>query len=143
MIGPWRRVHGGALALVLALGVPVEGASQALEELSATCAQADPALLPWCQDAMRTRSVENRVFTITSNRIGTEKRGNLSLTFTGHSQVVNPRGEVLAKGGERSESLKVVEIDAAEAENKTVTPNNDLFKDRKVGLYKPLLRKPA
>lgn len=100
-------------------------------------------VLPWCQDAMRTRSVENRVFSITSNRIGTEKRGNVSLTFTGHSQIVDPKGVILAKGGERSESLKVVEINPADADDKAITPNNDLFKDRKVALYKPLLRKPA
>jgi predicted amidohydrolase len=98
-------------------------------------------VLPWCQDAMRTRCIENRVFAVTANRIGTEKRGTVSLTFTGQSQIVNPRGEVLANAGERSESLKIVEIDPAEALDKNVTPNNDLFKDRRVALYKPLLRK--
>jgi hypothetical protein len=35
----------------------------------------------------------------------------------------------------------VVEVDLNEALDKTVTPNNDLFKDRKVALYKTLLRK--
>jgi predicted amidohydrolase len=98
-------------------------------------------VLPWCQEAMRTRCIENRVFAVTANRIGTEKRGNLSLTFTGKSQIVNPKGEVLVSAGERSESLKVVEIDPAEALDKAVTPNNDLLKDRRVPLYKPLLRK--
>jgi predicted amidohydrolase len=97
--------------------------------------------LPWCQDAMKTRCIENRVFAITANRIGTEKRGAHQLTFTGKSQIVNPRGEILVSAGERSESLKIVEIDPAEAMDKHVTPNNDLFKDRKPTLYKPLLRK--
>jgi predicted amidohydrolase len=98
-------------------------------------------VLPWCQDAMRTRCIENRVFAVTANRIGTEKRGAHQLTFTGKSQIVNPRGEVLVSAGERSESLKIVEINPAEADDKHVTPNNDLFKDRKPALYKPLLRK--
>lgn len=98
-------------------------------------------VLPWCQDAMRTRSLENRVFTITANRIGTEKRANASITFTGKSQIVSPSGEVLTSSGERSESLKIVEIDPADALDKTVTPNNDLFKDRKVALYKAITRK--
>ena len=97
-------------------------------------------VLPWCQEAMKTRSVENRVFTVTANRIGTEKRGNISLTFTGKSQIVSPSGEILASAGERSESLKVAEIDIAEADDKTVTPNNDLFQDRRPALYKSLLR---
>lgn len=98
-------------------------------------------VLPWCQDAMKTRCIENRVFAVTANRIGTEKRGTVSLTFTGQSQIVSPKGEILASAGERSESLKVVEIDPAEALDKSVTPNNDLFKDRRVALYKPILRK--
>lgn len=98
-------------------------------------------VLPWCHDAMKTRSVENRVYTVTANRIGTEKRGSISLTFTGKSQIVSPSGEVLVAGGERSESLKIVEIDPKDALDKTVNPNNDLFADRKVALYKPLLRK--
>ncbi len=100
-------------------------------------------VLPWCQSSMITRSVENRVFTVTANRIGVEKRGNLSLSFTGKSQVVSPSGEVLVSAGERSETLKIVEIDVAEAEDKNVTPNNDLFQDRRVALYKPITTKSA
>ena len=100
-------------------------------------------ILPYCQEAMRTRSIENKVFTVTANRIGTEKRGNVSLTFTGKSQVVDPKGEVLTSAGERSESLKIAEIDVAEADDKGITPNNDLFADRKPAVYKPLLRKKA
>jgi predicted amidohydrolase len=97
-------------------------------------------VLPWCQEAMITRSIENRVFTITANRIGTEKRGSVSMTFTGKSQIVSPTGEVLAIAGERSESLKVAEIDVADADDKMVTPNNHLFQDRRPAMYKPLLR---
>jgi predicted amidohydrolase len=100
-------------------------------------------ILPYGQAAMRIRSIENRVFTITANRIGTEKRGNMSITFTGHSQIVDPSGNELASVGDRSESLKIVDIDVAEANNKSINSNNDLFKDRKVSLYKPILRKPV
>jgi predicted amidohydrolase len=98
-------------------------------------------VLPWCQDAMRTRSIENRVFTVTANRIGTEKSGPVSITFTGKSQIVDPTGEVLASVGERSEAVKIVEVDVDMALDKNVTPNNDLFADRKVALYKPITRK--
>lgn len=98
-------------------------------------------VLPYCQDAMRTRAIENRVFCVTANRIGTEKRGNLSLTFTGKSQIVDPKGNILASAGERSESLKIVEIDVAEADNKLVTPNNDIFKDRRTALFRPIISK--
>jgi predicted amidohydrolase len=100
-------------------------------------------VLPWCQDAMRTRAIENRVFTVTANRIGTEKRSSISVSFTGNSQIVNPKGEVLASAGERSESLKVAEINVEDALDKMATPNNHLFDDRKVALYKPILRKTS
>lgn len=100
-------------------------------------------VMPYCQDAMRTRSIENKVFSVTANRIGTEKRGNVSLTFTGKSQIVDPQGEILSSSGERSESLKIVEVDVELARDKSINPNNDLFKDRRVALYKPLLRKQA
>ena len=98
-------------------------------------------VLPYGQDAMKTRSLENKVFSVTANRIGLEKRGAFSLSFTGNSQVVDTTGNVLASAGERSESLKIVEVDIEQANDKSVTPNNDAFKDRKVSLYKPIVAK--
>ena len=85
----------------------------------------------------------NRVFTITANRIGTEKRGTIALTFTGKSQIVGPTGEILSSAGERSETMKIVDVDIEEATNKMATPNNDLFADRKPVLYKSILRKTS
>ena len=94
-------------------------------------------VLPHCQKAMVTRSVENRIFTITANRVGTEKgKKRASLTFTGKSQIVSPRGEVLVKGSARGECIGLAEIDLREARNKLVTPKNDVFKDRRTDLYR-------
>jgi 5-aminopentanamidase len=98
-------------------------------------------VLPYAQDAMRTRCIENRVFAITANRIGSENRGSTALAFTGRSQIVNPKGEVLASAGDRSESLRVVEIDVGEANDKNFTANNHLFKDRVPSLYAAIVRK--
>jgi predicted amidohydrolase len=98
-------------------------------------------VLPWCQDAMKTRCIENRVFAITANRIGAEKRGAAAMSFTGKSQIVNPKGDVIASAGERSEAVRIVEIEPAEALDKMITPTNDLMKDRRAALYKPLTRK--
>lgn len=100
-------------------------------------------VMPYCQDAMRTRAIENRVFAVTANRIGGEKRGSVSVTFTGKSQIVDPAGNVLASAGDRSESLKIVDVLLEEADNKAINTHNDLFRDRKVSLYKPLVRKLA
>ncbi len=97
-------------------------------------------VLPYAQDAMKTRCIENRVFAITANRIGSESRGAAALTFTGGSQIVGPAGEVLASASDRSESLRVVEVDVGAANDKNFTPNNHLFKDRVPRLYAPLVR---
>jgi predicted amidohydrolase len=98
-------------------------------------------VLPWGQQGMKLRSIENRVFSITANRIGIERRGTLNLTFTGGSQVVSPAGEILVSAGDRSESLKVIDIDITEADDKHVTPSNDIFADRFPRVYSPVTAK--
>ncbi len=98
-------------------------------------------VLPYAQDAMKTRCIENRVFSVTANRIGTERRGTVTLTFTGGSQIVSPAGEVLATAGDRSESLKVVDVNIEEAKNKNVTPSNDIIDDRAPSLYTKICSK--
>lgn len=100
-------------------------------------------VLPWCQDAMPTRALENRVFAVTCNRVGQETRAGVSLRFTGRSQVVNPRGEVLVRAGAREESLHVVRIDPEQAADKRITPRNDLFRDRRPQLYGGLVRRAS
>lgn len=97
-------------------------------------------VLPFAQDAMKTRCIENRVFAVTANRIGSERRGSAALTFTGRSQIVGPAGEVLASASDRSESLRVVEVDVGAAADKNFTPNNHIFKDRVPRLYAPLVK---
>ena len=54
-------------------------------------------VLPFCQNAMITRSIENRLFTITANRIGKETRGGNEFSFTGKSQITSPFGKVVKK----------------------------------------------
>jgi predicted amidohydrolase len=92
-------------------------------------------VLPYCQNAMITRSIENRVFTITANRIGYEANGDDEFTFTGMSQVTNLEGDILVRASEDEEVLKIVEIQPAEAQDKWITEKNHLFKDRKPNLY--------
>jgi predicted amidohydrolase len=96
-------------------------------------------VLPFCQRAMVTRSLENGVFSITSNRTGTEERaGKDPLTFTGGSQILSPKGEVLATLDAEEETLALAEIDPAAARDKTLTPRNSLFADRRPELYRIL-----
>jgi predicted amidohydrolase len=92
-------------------------------------------VLPWCQRAMFARSVENHVFTVTANRIGTETRAGRSLTFTGGSQILSPNGEQLVAAPVTGEHAGVTQVDLTMARDKTTAGRNDLFGDRKPELY--------
>ncbi len=93
-------------------------------------------VLPYCQDAMVTRSIENRIFSIVANRVGTEKRAGMELTFTGQSEIVTPRGRVLERADVTGEAVLIHEIDPAEARDKQITPRNNIHDDRRTDLYR-------
>jgi predicted amidohydrolase len=85
---------------------------------------------------MVTRCLENRVFAVTANRIGSEERGGRErLTYIGQSEVVTPRGQILHRGSVDREELTVVEIDPLEARDKALNRYNDLLRDRKTEYY--------
>ena len=92
-------------------------------------------VLPFCQQAMITRSIENCVFTITANRTGKEKNGDKELHFTGTSQIVTTKGEIIKRFNENEERIFVTEIEPALANDKKVTTYNDVFEDRRKEFY--------
>lgn len=92
-------------------------------------------VLPYCQQAMLTRSLENCVFSITANRCGTETLAEQSLTFTGASQVVDPKGVRLAQAPLDAAQVDIVAIEPARARNKWMTGRNHLFDDRRPDMY--------
>ena len=95
-------------------------------------------VLPYCPQAMITRCLENRVFAITANRIGTEKRSEERLTFIGTSQIAGTKGEVLYRASSDRDETIVVEIDPKIARDKQVTPVNHLFNDRRLEFAIPV-----
>ena len=95
-------------------------------------------VLPYCPQAMITRCLENRVFAITANRIGTEKRSEEQLTFIGTSQIVGTKGEVLYRASTDRDETIVVEINPMNARDKQVTPVNHLFNDRRLKFAIPV-----
>ena len=92
-------------------------------------------VLPYCQDAMVTRSIENRVFTITANRIGSEDLESTRLTFTGQSQITRPNGEILFRAPIDQPSVQVITINPDEAIDKWISSRNHLFEDRQSQHY--------
>jgi predicted amidohydrolase len=92
-------------------------------------------VLPWCQEAMVTRCLENAVHAVTANRVGCENRTGNELAFSGGSQVVAPRGERLARLPSTGTGAAVARI-APGVPGTQVTLRNDLLADRRPGLYR-------
>ncbi|MHA1634805.1 MAG: nitrilase-related carbon-nitrogen hydrolase [Candidatus Thorarchaeota archaeon] len=89
-------------------------------------------VLPYCQNAMITRSIENRVFTATANRIGTEREVN----FSGFSQITDVKGNLLCHMHKEEVGIASVEIEPILADDKSITARNDVLGDRHPELYK-------
>lgn len=92
-------------------------------------------LFPYAQDAMLTRSIENRVYTLTANRIGTEDRNGDKFNFTGMSQITSPKMNLLVRASDNKEEVGISEIDVRLSRDKTITSLNDIFKDRQTRFY--------
>jgi predicted amidohydrolase len=92
-------------------------------------------VMSYCQKAMFTRALENRVFTITANRTGKDVRENKELSFTGESVIVSPGGEYLCRGSLDKEEVCIVDINPDEALDKNITKRNHLFEDRRKKFY--------
>jgi predicted amidohydrolase len=93
-------------------------------------------VLPYCQSAMQTLCLVNRVYAITSNRIGREVRGDDDFSFTGGSQVTSYNGDILSSAPSDEMGVDIVEIEGEETRDKHLNPYNDIFKDRRSDLYK-------
>lgn len=79
---------------------------------------------------MQTRSIENGVFSITTNRTGED----ITQKYTGGSEIVDNKGNVLSKAS-NSEEVKVLDVDLSIADNKNWNGINDVMKDRREDLY--------
>jgi predicted amidohydrolase len=85
------------------------------------------------------RAAENRIYLLTANRVGKERRGE----FCGWSQIVDPYGKRLAEAGEAEEALLVADVDVERARDKDyVIPGEYelyLFGHRRPELYGALV----
>jgi len=93
-------------------------------------------VLPYCQDAMKTRCLENHVFAITANRIG-EERG---VKFTGMSQITGVKGDILLRYSPDSEGLGFVDVDLYLARDKRIATLNNIMLDRRPEWYSDLAK---
>jgi predicted amidohydrolase len=92
-------------------------------------------VLDYCQQAMYCRCVENALFAITANRIGTEHLTDRELIFTGGSQILSPKGKVLAKAAIDHAESATASLNLSEAMNKDITPFNHRWNDQRTDLF--------
>ena len=92
-------------------------------------------VLPYCPDAMITRCLENKVFAVTSDRVGYDDGPDGKTFFIGTSQIVSPRGEILGRASTSKVESGVADIDPSLARNKAIGKRNDLFGDRRPEMY--------
>jgi predicted amidohydrolase len=92
-------------------------------------------VMPYCQNSMITRCLENRVFAITANRIGREERGDDDFLFTGKSQITCVTGNILSVAPQIEICTNTINIDITHADKKLINAHNDLIKDRRADFY--------
>jgi predicted amidohydrolase len=129
----WRDVRIG-LMICFDWIFPEAARALALRGAQIICQPAN-LVMHYCQDAMITRSLENGVFCITANRLGTEKIPGYSLTFTGRSQIIEPKGGRIMSFSRNEQGFKAVKINPNLSDTKKVNRYNHLFTDRRLEYY--------
>lgn len=92
-----------------------------------------------CPRAMPIRALENHVFTITANRVGTEAAHGEELTFIGQSLICDPEGETIVSASVDGVETGRAEIDPLVARDRQLTEFNDLLRDRRPETYGALV----
>ncbi len=89
--------------------------------------------LPHWQVLTRARAIENQMFFLAINQVGSENWNSDPVTYFGSSAVIDPLGNVLIEGNETDEALLTVTIDTAlTAATREQRP---VLKDRRPELY--------
>ena len=131
-----NTVNGVRLGLIVCYdwAFPESIRTLAMQGVQIICQPAN-LVLRYCQQTMIARAIENRVFIITSNRYGQDKRPQGTMKFTGKSQIVAPGGELIHRSWAQRDEIYVCNINPLDADDKNVTKHNHLFDDRRTKFY--------
>jgi predicted amidohydrolase len=75
---------------------------------------------------------------VTANRCGADTRPHGEIAFTGQSQIVAPRGELVYRAPSDQAQLHVAEIDIERARDNRFTAQNHILADRRPAYYTSL-----
>ncbi len=92
-------------------------------------------VMPYAPKVDPVRAFENRVFIVLADRSGVEERGGKRLRYYGMSLIADPKMNLLVQAPEEGEQVGVAEIDPSLADDKRINELNDIFSDRRPGLY--------
>lgn len=92
---------------------------------------------PHWQRCMQGHAAANIMPLVASNRVGTEKQEESSMTFYGASFIAGPTGEIIEQMNRTDEGTVVAEFDLDEIRDKRQSWG--VFRDRRPEMYKPLL----
>ena len=93
------------------------------------------------EHAMSTRAMENKIYMMAVNRVGTER----GFQFIGRSSICAPNGTMVTSANATEETIIVAEIDVQLARNKFIerAPNGahsiDRLRDRRPDMYGPIV----
>ena len=93
------------------------------------------------EHAIRTRAMENKVYMMAVNRVGTER----GFQFIGQSSICDPSGTLITSANATEETILVAEIDVEQARQKYIerAPGGahsiDRVKDRRPEMYGPIV----
>lgn len=131
-----QTVRGARIGIMVCFDwvFPEVARALALQGAEILCQPAN-LVLSYCQQTMLSRSLENRVFSVTCNRFGADQRPQGELKFTGRSQIVAPNSERLLTAPAQREALMIVDMDPGQAREKHITKHNDVLADRRPEFY--------
>ncbi|MCB2220131.1 MAG: carbon-nitrogen hydrolase [Bacteroidetes bacterium] len=88
-------------------------------------------VLPYAQQAVPVHCMVNRIFAITANRYGTERK----VTFSGRSFMSDPLGQTLCSAPENRDDVQILDLNLNLARQKMITPRNHALNDRRPDQY--------
>lgn len=92
-----------------------------------------PKLHHW-KTLVRARAIENQLFMVGTNQVGSEKLGKgRTLTYCGDSVIVDPWGETVIEASETKEELLTARLDIDRVD--AVRASMMVFRDRRPDLY--------
>ena len=132
-----RRIRGARVGTMVCFDWAFPEVARTLTlEGAQVIAHPSNLVLDFCQKTMLTRCLENAVYAVTCNRYGEERRPHGTIAFTGRSQVVGPKGELVQRARPDRDALHVEKLDPSAANDKKITARNHLVRDRRPEFYR-------